>query len=122
MQDDEFLDGFERCTLPAEKWTHGAHFRMAWLYLRREGNEAAALVKAREGINRYNAARGKPPEKYHETVTVAYMRLVASRMAENGTASSGEAFVAENGDLSRYVSGYASALLFGGAAVFARGA
>ena len=99
MRDEEFLDGFERCTLPEEKWTHEAHFRMAWLYLRREPNEAAALEKAREGIKRYNAARGGPPDKYHETVTVAYVRLVASRMRQNGTAASGEAFVAENGDL-----------------------
>lgn len=35
MNDQEFLEGFERCSIPREKWSHEAHLRMAWLYLTR---------------------------------------------------------------------------------------
>ena len=35
MSDDEFLAQFENCTLPFDQWTHRAHVRVAYLYLRR---------------------------------------------------------------------------------------
>lgn len=94
MTDDEFLAAFEATTLPRPEWTHQAHVRMAWLYLTRLPF-AEAVQKARAGIRGYNAAQGNHIG-YHDTVTVAFVRLIASRLA------AGEGFVAfleRNADL-----------------------
>lgn len=76
MSDDEFLEAFENTTLPREEWTHAAHLRMAFLYLRRESSEADALATMRRRIQAYNQAHGNR-RGYHETITVAFARLVA---------------------------------------------
>lgn len=80
MTDDEFIEGFERCTLNRADWTHAAHVRMAWLYLSRDLDFDAALERIRSGIKRLNAHFGTAPEKYHDTVTIAYAALVRERI------------------------------------------
>ena len=79
ITDDEFLAAFEACTLPRPLWTHEAHVRMAWLYLTRLPF-ADALERIRGGIRRYNTSLGNAAG-YHDTITVAYARLVAARIA-----------------------------------------
>jgi hypothetical protein len=92
MSDDDFLEAFERCTLYRSQWTHEAHLRMAWLYLARYSlNESIEL--ARIGIRRLNSffqsiARGLGQDTrdgYHDTITVAFVRLIASRLKKNET-------------------------------------
>ena len=78
-EDEAFLAAFESCRLLPEAWTHAAHIRMAWLCLGAEAY-AGALERIRRGILRYNEqVLDKLPE-YHETVTVAFARIIASRM------------------------------------------
>lgn len=95
MTDEEFLAAFEACTLPPEAWTHRAHVRMAWLYLRR-----FPLAEAREltgrGIRRFNATRLAKPLAYHETITQAYLTLISARL---DPAEAFETFCARSGDL-----------------------
>ena len=110
MTDDEFLTKFEQRTLNRGQWTHAAHVRMAWLYVGRSGTYRAARGKVRTGIKRLNqtfaaqmaapCGATRPPEPvavpaaepklvgYHETITTAFVRLVASR------ARPGETFAA----------------------------
>src|SRR5437868_1676729 len=76
MSDAELLYAFENCTLPASCWTHEAHIRMAWLYLR-DDEEATALQLIRSGIQRFNDRVLKKALAYHETITVAFTRLIA---------------------------------------------
>jgi hypothetical protein len=78
MTDDEFLAAFEACRLPRDHWTHEAHVRMAWLYLR-EMRLEEVIATVRGGIRRYNASHGNT-EGYHETITVAYLVLIDSRL------------------------------------------
>jgi hypothetical protein len=83
MTDEQFLDHFERRTLPFDQWTHRAHVKVAFLYLREHPFDAA-LVKMRRGIQAYNAANNvpeSPTSGYNETTTVAFMRLIAATMA-----------------------------------------
>jgi hypothetical protein len=80
MTDDELLLAFERCTLPAAAWTHEAHVLMAWTYLSRH-DEAEALRRARAGIQCFNATVIKKDAAYHETITAAFVRLIADRRA-----------------------------------------
>lgn len=96
MTDDEFLAAFEACTLARADWTHEAHVRTAWLYLiRRPFADALRLV--REGIPRLNRARGADPDAYHDTITVAFVRVIAARLGDPG--ESFPAFRGRNPDL-----------------------
>jgi hypothetical protein len=95
MSDDDFLAAFEACTLTRPEWTHEAHLRMGWLYAGRL-RLADAIERAQVGIRRLNntfiqaiirEAQGRdgggpvetPPDGYHDTITVAFMRVIASR-------------------------------------------
>jgi len=75
MTDEEFTEAFETCELPKELFHHRDHLRLAWIYLRRYGSEQAA-ARISESIRRYAAHLGAT-EKYHETITIAWLRLVA---------------------------------------------
>jgi hypothetical protein len=77
MTDDEFLAAFDTCTLPKSRWTHEAHVRIAWLCLNRMPF-AAALAHVRHGIPKYNLSLGNTTG-YHDTVTVAFVRIVAAK-------------------------------------------
>jgi hypothetical protein len=79
----EFLAAFEAGTLPKPLWTHAAHVRVAWLYLGRLPL-AEAVERLRAGIRRYNAAAGTPPQLYHDTVTVAFARLIHAAGVDPG--------------------------------------
>lgn len=83
MSDDDFLAAFEACTIPRADWTHEAHVRMAWLYLSRLPFPAA-VPSARSGILKYNRSLGNTTG-YHDTVTVAAVTVIASRMIDRET-------------------------------------
>jgi hypothetical protein len=94
--DKEFLAAFENCTLPFDEWHHRAHVKVAYLYLR-ELPFDEALEKARANIQRYNAATNTPEtleRGYHETITVAWMRLVQFTLREYGPSVSADEFLA----------------------------
>jgi hypothetical protein len=74
VNDSEFLSAFEACTLPPTDFMHRGHIRMAWLTLRRDGWERG-VASIRDGIQRYAAAQGAT-QKYHETITMFWARLV----------------------------------------------
>lgn len=83
MTDDEFLAAFEAVALTRPEWTHEAHVRMAWLYLARHP-VPDALDRVRRGIQKLNGKIGSP-DGYHETITVAFVRVIADRLAESET-------------------------------------
>jgi hypothetical protein len=87
MTDDEFLKSFEDCSIPKPLWTHEAHVRMAWLYLRRRPLEEVIPI-VRQAIQRYNTSLGNT-EGYHETITLAFLVLIDDRIDR---ASSEETF------------------------------
>jgi hypothetical protein len=84
MTDQEFVKAFETCRLPNESFHHRDHLRLAWIYLRTYGRDASARIGA--SIRRYAAFHGKS-DKYHETVTVAWMLLLAEQAASAPEAS-----------------------------------
>ena len=86
LDDAALLTAFENCSLPEQQWTHQAHIRVAYMYLRRHPFEEA-LNRMRAGIQRYNTARKVPVEPhrgYHETLTVAWLTVVAAVMKHHG--------------------------------------
>ena len=93
--DEAFLKAFKDCTLPFEQWKHRAHLKVAYLYLR-QLPFAEALDKIRANIQRYNAATNTPEtleRGYHETMTVAWLRLVDFTLREYGPAASADEFL-----------------------------
>jgi hypothetical protein len=84
--DGAFLEAFEARTIPFADWTHRAHVRMAFRYLSRHPFEEA-LGRIRKGIQALNLAHQTPEaltRGYHETLTVAWARVVASTIAAHG--------------------------------------
>jgi hypothetical protein len=78
MSDAALLAAFESCTLPKSEWTHEAHVRTAWIYLTTRSYEEA-LAALRTGIPKYNRSLGNTTG-YHDTVTVAFVRIIAARI------------------------------------------
>ena len=72
---DSFMRDWESGRLPLLAWGHREHLLMALVYLQRHGRERAEVLAA-EGIRRFNAGHGVPPEAYHHTVTLALIRLI----------------------------------------------
>ena len=87
MTDDEFLLAFESASLTKEQqWTHAAHLRMAYCHLKTYAY-GEALDRVRKGIPRLNEKLGTPElleRGYHETLTVAWMRLIHATMRQRG--------------------------------------
>lgn len=92
--DAEFLRLFEARRWPLERWHHRDHIRLAYLYLRGMPFDDAA-DRIRAGIKAHNEAHGipdLPTAGYHETMTIAWLRLVRLVLDEYGPEESGEAF------------------------------
>lgn len=96
MNDEEFIAGFESCSLPNESFHHEQHVRVVWLYLCRY-SVLEALTRFSENLKRFAAANGKP-NLYHETITWSYVFLINERIQRNG-AQSWEEFKLANPDL-----------------------
>ena len=91
MNDAEFLRAFDDCSLPNERFRHRDHLRLAWLRLRRDGAEAGSDA-VRAGIRRYAAAHGAA-DRYHETLTTFYLRLVTHAIARRPEVDDFERFL-----------------------------
>ncbi|RPI52790.1 MAG: hypothetical protein EHM55_15665 [Acidobacteria bacterium] len=96
MDDERLVAAFETGVLAADEFTHAQHVRVAWWYLKRHSfDDATARFKT--GLQRFVAAHGASA-KYHETMTVAYLRLIAHRLHE-GADLAWPDFAAQNADL-----------------------
>jgi hypothetical protein len=89
MTDETFLARFEAISLTS--FDHRDHVRVAYAYARR-GGVAHAVARARGGLRRLTAAHHEP-ERYHDTLTTAWARVVAHH-ANVGAGDSFDAFLA----------------------------
>ena len=96
MTDAELLQGFENGTLPGECFHHEEHVRVAFLYLR-QYPVLNALEKFPESLKRFAARHGKA-DRYHETITWAYILLIRERMARSEHVKTWPEFRAKNAD------------------------
>jgi hypothetical protein len=84
LTDEELIALFEDTTLPARAFTHAEHVRTAWLFVKRDGMPQA-LSQFSEAVKRFANAKGATG-LYHETITWAYLFLIAQRIRETPTA------------------------------------
>jgi hypothetical protein len=98
LGDAALLRMFMECALTHAQWDHTAHLRVAWLHIRDHGRDASIdLLRTR--INALNAAHNVPdlPTRgYHESITVAWAHVIASRLADDVDSRS---FLLRNADL-----------------------
>ena len=81
---------FTACTLPASEWTHTAHLRVGLWHVELYG-AAEALDRLRAGIRKLNESHGNQntaTSGYHETITEAYVRLIAAFLDASGAGQS----------------------------------
>jgi hypothetical protein len=96
MTDEQLVAAFESTDLAADHFTHVHHVRVAWWYLR-HASLPEALLRFSTALRRFADAKGAS-RKYHETITVAYMLIIADRLADR-TDWSWDQFAAANPDL-----------------------
>jgi hypothetical protein len=81
--DDALLASFLDCTLPPEQLGHPEHVRLAYLFVRRHPDFGDAALAFRSALRRYVTAIGRA-DRYHETLTWAYLALIAERIEREG--------------------------------------
>jgi len=96
MSADCSLDAFEAGTLDLATFSHREHVRMGFELARRAPFTEAAHRFA-SALRRLTAAAGKS-DKYHDTLTVAFMALIFERLGEDREQSF-DAFAEANPDL-----------------------
>jgi hypothetical protein len=97
MTDAEFIQALESCKLPESDFGHAGHVRAGYLYLQQAGF-AWALERIRRALRNYARHLGKP-DRYHETITVAYLALIQQHIFERGNGGGWAAFARDNAEL-----------------------
>lgn len=73
--DRAFLAAFEACEIAPAAFTHREHVRLAYVCLC-EAEPDAAHARVRAALKGFISHNGVPPEKYHETITRAWVLAV----------------------------------------------
>ena len=82
--DSAFLAALEAGTLPPAAFDHRGHLRAGFLYLKAHDFPGACVAMKRamkRAVQGFARALGKEG-LYHETLTIAYLALIAERLAE----------------------------------------
>ncbi len=74
LDDATFEFKFEEGSLPPSLFTHEAHLRLAWIYIKNYGEEKAAAKISRE-IEQFDKLHGRG-NKFNKTVTIAAIKVV----------------------------------------------
>ena len=92
----DLLHRFVDTTLPAGDFHHEQHVQVAWLFVQKYGMPEA-LGEFAAAIRRFADAKGATG-LYHETITWAFLLLIAERQAQSG-ARTWEEFAVAHPDL-----------------------
>ncbi len=100
MNDSEWMEAFESCTLPSDSFHHADHVKMAFLYVQKY-KPLEALGHFSSALTLFAAALGKP-NIYNETITWAFLLLIRERIARTNSPQTWAEFSATNTDLLRW--------------------
>ncbi len=92
LSDDAFLHAFFNAGLANSEFHHRDHLRLAWLQVRRLG-ASRAEASVVEGIRHFATAHGHG-ERYHDTMTRFWVRLVAHAADDRPQISDFDEFLA----------------------------
>lgn len=96
MDERELFERFVDTSLPAGQFHHHQHVHVAWMFVRKHGMPAA-LAEFTAAIKRFADAKGATG-LYHETITWAFLLLIADRQARTPV-ETWEEFEKNNQDL-----------------------
>jgi hypothetical protein len=96
LSDDALFEGFVTAALPPAAFHHEQHVRVAWMFVRRYGMPSA-LAEFTAAIRRFAETNGAR-DLYHETITWAFLLIIAERI-DSDPAGSWPGFAAANPDL-----------------------
>ncbi|MFM8532525.1 MAG: hypothetical protein ACKOEC_02870 [Acidimicrobiia bacterium] len=96
MDERTLFEQFVDTSLPADQFHHRQHVQVAWMFVQRHGMPAA-LSEFTTAIKRFANAKGAHG-LYHETITWAFLLLIADRQARR-PAETWDAFERGNPDL-----------------------
>ena len=99
LPDDAFVEAFETLVLDPKHFNHRGHLRLAWCYLTWLPLGEAAQ-RCADSIRRFATHHGAP-EKFHLTMTFAFMHLVNDRMRSAPAGEDFDGFCNRNPDLMR---------------------
>ncbi|CAF3095450.1 unnamed protein product [Rotaria sp. Silwood2] len=115
--DAQFLNDFQTAVLPFEQWTHAAHIRMAYLVCKSSNNFEEALLKIRQGIQKFNGLHAsKLTVGFHETMTQFWATVIwnATQKCDSSVSNFND-FIDRNGyllDSSLWKQYYSPTLMF----------
>ena len=99
LDDAALLRSFETFSLPPEAWTHRAHLRVALGYLKTYGFREG-LRRFSATLPRFNAEVLKIEDAltrgYHQTITVAWFRILDSALRQQEASLTSDAFLDAN--------------------------
>lgn len=102
LSDTEFMAQLKDASLAPEQFNHRGHLRAGFLLLRETQDFAKALGEIERLIRafaqRYLGTEGAA-QKYHATITTAYMALIHERMLARPKLAEWEAFAATHEEL-----------------------
>ncbi len=75
------VTGFESCTTAKDDFSHTSHLTVAVFYLY-QLNEAAATKKMRAGLLRFLNHHGVGQAKYHETLTIFWIKILRAFLVQ----------------------------------------
>ena len=78
LSDEQFAEAFKNCTLPPSLFSHEAHLRLAWIHLKKDDLETAITTICDQLTAFVNHVGAR--DKYHKTLTVAAVKIVAHFM------------------------------------------
>lgn len=97
LSDAALIQAFETCALTPAQFSHRSHVRIGYLYLKRyDFGQAVSLVSS--GLRALVTHLGLK-DKYHETITVAFMALINERLSRDGDPGDWPSFARTNKDL-----------------------
>lgn len=85
-EDVALTRSLERCEVPNDGFHHASHLRVAWVYLAESPTVDAAGARMASTLRRFASSVGKP-EKYHETITMFWIRVLAAARSARAGAS-----------------------------------
>jgi hypothetical protein len=82
VSDAAFARAFERGDIAGDDFHHPAHLRLALAYLEESASADQAAERMTSALRRFATSHGHP-EKYHHTVTLFWIRMVARLLDKN---------------------------------------
>jgi len=95
-EDQEFKNQVESCEFPVPEFDHRAHLRLAYVYLVENNTDSAVQLMRDTLIGLLKHAGVDPSQKYHETLTEAWILAVHHFMNNTDSSESADDFIEQN--------------------------